>query len=490
MQSSFDSVHAVNYSLIEKNQLADLQRRASIRDFFLEQDSVHIQGKLKEDLGKYYSDAKDLDDMKLITLDYFIPAFLDKICSVYNTPPIIKIDNEGQDQERLEALFDEVDIKHLMADNMIKMKMHNTIMVHCKWVEDIDRLVVEQYNAGTSLVYELPEHFYDPMIVAYPFITDDNTQMYIIWDRIRGLHYFMTDTPIYDPISRDILGEKFSFGEEINDMFVGDYFPWVTMRYRRQDSFWGNGMDSLIELIRSINLLLTVLQDDTIREAIRLLIMGFEPTGTKDIKGKIKTGLRNPIFSANAFTGEGGAPTQILSADLYTEDVLKYVDQLVDMVSATYSVESVLKTQLKQDLSGIALRIKNEPLLRQWASDIMKVTKNDLRLVEKLIECNNYHRPDNQINPSVMDTLIIDYQQPKVISDEKADYELAKMQMEDGVISAVDWVQRKNPEMSRDEAEQYIKDNIQEFDDLFGMSPPPLSESVPVESNGKLLEAE
>ncbi len=319
MQSSLDSVHAVNYSLIEKNQLADLQKRASIRDFFLEQDSVHIQGKLKEDLGKYYSDAKDLDDMKLITLDYFIPSFMDKICSVYNTPPIIKFENEGQDQERLEALFDEVDIKHLMADNMIKMKMHNTIMVHCKWVEDIDRLVVEQYNAGTSLVYELPEHFYDPMIVAYPYITDDNKQMYIVWDRIRGLHYFMADAPVYDPVSRDILGEKFSFGEEVSDMFVGDYFPWVTMRYRRQDSFWGNGMDSLIELIRSINLLLTVLQDDTIREAIRLLIMGFEPTGTKDIKGKIKTGLRNPIFSASAFTGDSTAPTQILSADMYTE---------------------------------------------------------------------------------------------------------------------------------------------------------------------------
>ena len=489
MQSSLDSVHAVNYSLIEKNQLADLQKRASIRDFFLEQDSVHIQGKLKEDLGKYYSDAKDLDDMKLITLDYFIPSFMDKICSVYNTPPIIKFENEGQDQERLEALFDEVDIKHLMADNMIKMKMHNTIMVHCKWVEGIDRLVVEQYTAGTALVYELPEHFYDPMIVAYPYITDDNKQMYIVWDRIRGLHYFMADAPVYDPVSRDILGEKFSFGEEVSDMFVGDYFPWVTMRYRRQDSFWGNGMDSLIELIRSINLLLTVLQDDTIREAIRLLIMGFEPTGTKDIKGKIKTGLRNPIFSASAFTGDNTAPTQILSADLYTEDVLKYVDQLVDMVSATYSVESVLKTQLKQDLSGIALRIKNEPLLRQWASDIMKVTKNDQRLVEKLIDCNNYHRPDNQINPNVMDSLIVDYQQPKVISDEKSDYELAKIQMEDGVISAVDWVQKRNPEMSREEAEQHIKDNLMEFEELFGMSPPPQqTPPVPVGSNGSLVE--
>jgi hypothetical protein len=217
--------------------------------------------------------------------------------------------------------------------------------------------------------------------------------------------------------------------------------------------------------------------------------MGFEPTGTKDIKGKIKTGLRNPIFSASAFTGDNTAPTQILSADLYTEDILKYVDQLVDMVSATYSVESVLKTQLKQDLSGIALRIKNEPLLRQWASDIMKVTKNDKRLIEKLIDCNNYHRPDNQINPLVMENLIVDYQQPRVISDEKSDYELAKIQMEDGVISSVDWVQKRNPEMSRDEAEQHIKDNLVEFEELFGLGP--VSEpSLAVDGNGQLVRQE
>ena len=214
----------------------------------------------------------------------------------------------------------------------------------------------------------------------------------------------MRDLPKYDPQHRDLMGEKFPVAEG-SDMYVGDYFPWQVFRYRRQNSFWGNGMDSIVELIRSINILLTVLQDDTIREAIRILIMGFEPTGTKDIKGRIKTGIRNPIFSANAFSGDGQAPTEILSANLYTDDILKYIDNLVEMVSATYSVESVLKAQMKQDLSGIALRIKNEPLLRQWSSDIMKVRNLDRQLIRKIVECNNYHRPDNQINKHLIDCL-------------------------------------------------------------------------------------
>jgi len=472
MLSNLDQAHKANFSLIQKNNLEDAQNRASIRDFFMEQDSSVIQGLLKQDLTKYYNDNQDVDDMKLITLDYFVPAFMDKICSVYNKPPIFKFEElrDTPDIDKFNKLMEEVDIHHLMSDNITKMKMHNTILVHCKHNSDLDKIIVENgYNVGTSYVYELPEYYYDPMIIVYPYIDDNGQERFVVWDKMRGLHYIMADLPKYDPQNRDLMGEKFPVGER-DDMFVGDYFPWTVFRYRRQNSFWGNGMDSIVELIRSINILLTVLQDDTIREAIRILIMGFEPTGTKDIKGRIKTGIRNPIFSANAFSGDGQAPTEILSANLYTDDILKYIDNLVEMVSATYSVESVLKTQMKQDLSGIALRIKNEPLLRQWASDIMKVRNLDRQLIRKIVECNNYHRPDNQINVDLLNNLVIDYQQPQVITDETADYALAKQKMADGVISIIDYVQKQNPEMDRDQAREFLIANKNEFEEMFGFS--------------------
>jgi len=472
MLSNIDAQHKTNFSLIQKNNLEDQQNRASIRDFFMEQDSTVIQTLLKQDLTKYYNDMQDVNDMKLITLDYFVPAFMDKVCSVYNKPPIIKFDEMSDTPEidKFNALMEEVDLHHILADNMVKMKMHNTIMVHCKYNADLDRVIIENgYNVGTSYVYELPEYFYEAMIVVYPYIDDQNNERFVVWDKLRGLHYIMRDLPKYDPAMRDLMGEKFTVGET-DDMFVGDYFPFVTYRYRRQNTFWGNGMDSIVELIRSINILLTVLQDDTIREAIRILIMGFEPTGTKDIKGRIKTGIRNPIFSANAFSGDGQAPTQILSANLYTDDILKYIDNLVEMVSATYSVESVLKSSLTQDLSGIALRIKNEPLLRQWSSDIMKVRNLDRQLIRKIVDCNNYHRPDNQINPDLLNSMVIDYQQPQVITDEAKDYALAKLQMADGVISVVDFIQRDNPEMDRDQAKQHILDNRAEYEEIFGFA--------------------
>ena len=68
MLSNLDQAHKANFSLIQKNNLEDSQARASIRDFFMEQDSTVIQGLLKQDLSKYYNDGQDVDDMKLIIL--------------------------------------------------------------------------------------------------------------------------------------------------------------------------------------------------------------------------------------------------------------------------------------------------------------------------------------------------------------------------------------------------------------------------------------
>jgi len=42
--------------------------------------------------------------------------------------------------------------------------------------------------------------------------------------------------------------------------------------------------------------------------------------------------------------------------------------------------------------------------------------------------------------------------------------------MQDGVISVVDYIQKANPEMDRDQARDYILNNKAEFEELFGFS--------------------
>jgi hypothetical protein len=83
---------------------------------------------------------------------------------------------------------------------------------------------------------------------------------------------------------------------------------------------------------------------------------------------------------------------------------------------------------------------------------------------------NNYNRPDRQIPESILDDLQIDYQEPKVITDDHEEYALEKEKWADGVSSPVKYIMRRNPEFTEEEAVEYIKQNLQEYNDIFSMT--------------------
>ena len=135
-----------------------------------------------------------------------------------------------------------------------------------------------------------------------------------------------------------------------------------------------------------------------------------------------------------------------------------------------YSVDNILKANLTQSLSGIALRLKNEPILRQWKNDINIVRRADMEMLRKMIMINNYYRPDKQISESVLNELQIDYQEPKVITDDAEEYALEKEKWNDGISSPVKYIMRRNPEFTEQEAIDYIKQNLTEYNDIFSLS--------------------
>ncbi|MCF7801086.1 MAG: hypothetical protein K9N34_03615 [Candidatus Marinimicrobia bacterium] len=465
------SIHQLNYAKIQQEDFEKRIERAAMRDFFLERDNTQMENYLRQDLKKYYSDESDIQKKLLITLDEFVPAFLDKICVVYDQPPIIDIEGDGNDKDRkdLKALLEEVGISQVFSDNLVKMKLHNTILAHVKYNEPLDRIYVENgYNVGTAKVWELPTFHLEPKVVAYPVILNNQTR-WIVWDRLTEAHYWMTTEPKWDEESGLVIGDKYGFNTD-SSLDAPDYWPWVIYRYRRHNDFWGNGMDSLVALNRVINVLLTVVSDDSVRQTIRILILGFNPNGTPDTKGSIKTGMEHPIYPGGNYSGANEHPSEILQATLFNEEIVQLVEGLSGLVASLHNVDNFVKRQLKQDLSGIAIRLKNEPLMRSWANDIMILRKYDLELVRNLVQVHNYHRPEKTINESILDALTIDYQQPQVITDEKAEFELEVEKWRNGVSNPVDYILNQNPEMSEKQAREYIRNNLKEFNDLFGLS--------------------
>jgi hypothetical protein len=467
------------------NEISDLEVRsatqeelrliAKLREHFYYQDNYAIRKVLYQDLLKYM-DGFDIRRIRHITVDFFLSSFLEKLSNVYDQPPLLNVDDE-----RFSEVLEEVNLWGTLGDTFKRMRLHNSVMCCVKYDYDNDKLYIDNsHSASNTIIYE---NEYNPKewdILGYEIKRDKNAIQYVVWDKILNEHYILHTDKEYPDIDREALtqrleGDVYMIGDNIDitaPNYNGDYSnPYVTYRYYDHPySYWGMGLDSLIELSRTINVLLTVMADDTIQESIRLLILNFNPVGTVGESGQMKTGLRHPLFDEDAFGANAQPQGQILSANLYNDEIIALVEKLTDMVASMHNVENVLKTNLTQSLSGIALRLKNEPLLRQWANDINIVRNYDLELIRKIIMVNNYNRPDRQIPESILDDLQIDYQEPKVITDDHEEYALEKEKWADGVSSPVKYIMRRNPEFTEEEAVEYIKQNLQEYNDIFSMT--------------------
>ena len=449
---------------------------ANLREIFYTEDNFAIKQILKNDLLKYM-DGADINRMKLITLDYFAPTFLKKICNVYDTQPLFKTDNGVFQDERFTALMDEVDISSKFATIFERMKYNNTALPQIKYNEKLDKIFIDtRLNECNTKVIPMLDYELEWGLIAYKMSSskDDDHSCYYVWDRDLNEMYYV-HIPKNQSLKFDLskesqraLGDIVPIGDN-EDILAPEYengMPFTTYRYKDcYMDFWGNGMDSVVELIRSINILLTICNDDTIQESIRLLILNFNPTGVEGESGQLKTGLRHPLFVEEGYT-DMDPQGNIVSADLYNDDIVKLIESLTDSLSSLHNVDNILKRNLTQNLSGVSLRLKNEPLLRQWAFDINKVRKSDIELIKNVVSVNNYHRPNNQIDLRIFDELELEYQEPQVVTDVKEEYELERLKWDDGTSSPLLYVMRKNPEFTEDEAKEYLKKNLSDFGEL------------------------
>ena len=473
--------HQVNYAEVQRATLEQRMKFAARRDYFYEKDNHVIKSFLENDLRRYLMDPVDIARIRFITVDYFIPAFLEKLSNVYDTAPVFKFEKElSEDVEtKFSNLMKEVKMVPFMSETFKKMRLHNTVMAHVQYAEDIDKIHLNNgFNVGTTYVVEHPAYTLEWTALAYEYITKKNKVVWVVWDRSFHEHYYvMVDKQLPnfhpDKDTKRFDGDVKAIGDDgnLDAPNYGDEFvmPWVIYRYENHnDDFWGNGMDFLVELERVINVLFTCAGDDTIQETIRMLILNFDPAGTQGEGGTMKTGLRHPIYpKGGSIGGQNDAKADVVKVDLYNKDIYELVENISSMVSNLHNIDSPLKDRIMDTLSGIALRLRAEPLLRTWGHDINLVRDYDLELIEKTILVNNYHRKDNVIDPKIMEGLTIDYQEPKLVKDEKEEYGTERMKWEDGISSPVKYLMKQDPEIkSEEDAKVAIKKNLKDSKDV------------------------
>jgi len=460
------------------------QAQAAIaRDYFYNQDHFAIRNYLALDLQNTYA-LEDIPELKYITIDFMVAAFLQKLVNVHNESIVFKFDESvpKTESDKFAELMNEIEYQSFFPDMAYKTRLHNTALAYVRYNQDLDKVFVgNDYNVGNCEVVTWNGYNYEAEIIAYEFPLGDEL-VWVVWDKLRKQHYFIKGDFKYDYKKRGVIGDKIPIPGN-SGIDAPEYWPWQIYRYKKQnEEFWGNGLDAIVELNRVINVLFTVCGDDIVNETLAVWLYNFNPSlaGNKRKDGRIKVGFRNPLWQESKL-GQGVDPKiEVARADLFVDDIVKFVETISSMIANMHGIENVLRTELQQNLAGISIRLKNEPLLRQWKEDINIFAAPDRGVIEHVVEVNNYYRdgtrrdyqgnaiPKNYIDPRILEKLVLDYQQPSVVTDETADFELLKEQAKAGLASLVNKMQSMNPEMSKDEALQKLKYNLAEWDDIFG----------------------
>lgn len=433
------------------------EQRAYLRDIFYYRKSAEIRSVLMSDMKLYDCDTADLSRMKPVLI-HFIPEFIEKVCTLYDRPLIFEFGEKvKEDQRKLLDLLSEVQINKFLPNNFNLTRLHGTILANVRYHARTKKIYLEsQFNQSNTMVQPYPDYYPEPAIVAYKV-----GKLYYIWDRENKEHYYLKQMPKFE---KDKIGitnkEKFPI-EGNPDLKAPDYFPFITYRYRDTGEFWSEGFDELVDIARLVNLIYTVTGDDTIQETIRLLILNFNPTGIEGESGQLKTGLKHPLFAEGAIFNEKNNPAaQLIEANLYVDSIVKLIEDITDRIANINGISNVIKKEIESDLSGIAIRLKMQPTLDRHKKDQNVMKYLDLELIKTIVAVNNYHRPDKKVDESVLKELQINYQTPEIIIDEAEELASEQTKWEAGVGNPIEYVMRKNPNFTVEEAENYIKENL------------------------------
>jgi len=462
------NINQTNYELIKIEDYRRQREQAQYRDAFYEGDNHIIHTILKKDLAKYGISQEKINNTQLYGLDKFIKAFEQKISNVYDTAPLIKLDKgTAKENELLSELLESVNINNVFNSNLEKIKLHNTIINQIKRIDTGQIYIDNRLNIGNTFLYG---NDYNWQVLMYETLIDNELYWYV-FDKELKEHYFVisdSDTPpnIVHKNTKRIDGTIILID---NDITAPAYNPFVIYRYDLQNDFWGNGNDALVDLIRLVNVLLTVTGGDNIRETLRVLYSNMNVSGKKNDVNRYETTMGSMLMPADNTLDRNvrDLKIQVTQATLYNTEVLQFIEAIITQVSMLHNIDNPIKEQLESNLSGIALQLKKEPLMRDWQRDITRMKFYDTQLIGQLIKINNIY---NKGKISENKKVLIDYQTPKIVMDEAGDWELWKSKILENVATPIDYLMKQNPELTYEQCLDKYNENKLLNEQLFGLN--------------------
>lgn len=457
----------------EKNSInpKEVKAKAKLRNVFLDMNNTVIRQVLVNDLLYYYDNVRKL---RLFTFDYFVRGFLERICQTHRSPIYFKIsDVEETEKKKFIDLMNKVGIHPFLAEMDLRVRLHNTVIVKVSYNKSTEEITLNYtFDPSNCEVITFDGYTNEPKIIIRPHI-DNGEKKWYVWDREVMAEYVLKEEPkIVDGMITN---------ERVYDFKEISYWPFVVYQYKPSCiDFWGSGYDSLVTFSRFMNFTYTYMNDDNIKNTMRMLMLNFIPQGTpsnpysliagsddlpdNQVTTEIKLGMDNPVYG-EVFT-DRDAKAELIYGDLNGSQLIEIVEKLGEQLSTMHGIGNILKDESLEEVASVAMKLKMENTLKNWKNEIQIYRQYDRNLIEKIVEVHNAEFTDS-ISDAVIDGLNIDYAQPTLVSDSKADHELAKMQWEDNISTKIDHIIRLNPELTEEDAKELLRRN-KELNQEFG----------------------
>jgi len=381
---------------------------------------------LKRDLFQY---SGNVDQLKPVCIN-IVKKINNRLAQVYNKPATRSVDGTAQEKDIFEQIQIQAKYNIKMKQASRYAKLVKTVLVRVlyrngKIALDILTPDIVDVETGSS-----PDNLKAVIITHYPASGKVKETQYHRWtaDTFQILNY---------------KGQVIS--SEPNEYGI---LPFVAVHDTCPvDEFFQPIPEDLASLQESINLKISDL----------LHTIGFQSHGQPVSKGlpdkqEIKIGP-NQAISLPADTRDKKSDFKFADTNAKILEVVEAIQALINWAYISHGLPASSITSDAKEASGIAKQVDNFELeeLRQDDQDLFRIYEQDLFRIVRAV--NNHHSPRKLSDNCTLKT---DFSEIKPPVAEKGQLEAWQILQDMGLISVVDIAMKKNPDLTREDAEALI----------------------------------
>lgn len=378
---------------------------------------------IEQDLIKSFAFPEKL---KPVCLN-IVKKIINNLSMVYIDAPKRTVDGSETDKDIFTEIMSSTGLNLKMKLANRYAKLLKTILIRPVWRKgkmDIDILTPDVLDVEWG---DTPEDIESVMITHFPESGKSTEVTYTLWttETIQTLDY-----------------RGNVIASEDNPYSVLPFIPiWDRMP---TSDFWLEGGDDLISLQEAINERLTDLN-----YVIRM--QGFGQAYVKGISQQGDFRLGPGSVTVLPSDGEMG----FCSTHAPITDILEAIDFICKQAAITNGLSASIMSTQPTDESGVSKIVGNRELEELRRDDIELFRRYEAQLFDLFKIIWNTHSPNRKISDAA--TLQIDFYDPKPQTSPKDQASTWELQLEMGIISAVDIALERNPDLkTREDALAYL----------------------------------